>query len=233
MEAKNYRERALDNASSWESLSQEQKLLRTTGGLVSESFFYLGDNKQGREAAAIHSAFRERLYHEAKFAQDRMLRLFDSALYASLAQNRARAETLWYELVHLRRTLFPENKIKKARTAECWIYEAYAFLKLSEYDKVETQAQIGLGGLRNRKGRINTVRQNVREYGLVGVMTNLSAYLLSSSEEAKTVAQKSLEKYKRENIKYGRSGYDVIFDLQFSYPEVFTPVLPGTDPEWD
>jgi hypothetical protein len=192
----------------------------------------LGYDESGREVAAIYSAFRERLYHEAKFAQDRMIRLFDSALYASLAQNKTRAEALWQELVRLRRTLFPDNEVKK-RTAECWIYEAYALLKLGEYDQVEMPAKIGLEGLRNRKGRSKSVRQNVREYGLVDVMISLSAYMLSPSQQAKALAQKALEKYKKGNLKYGRSGYTVIFDLQFSYPDVLTPVLPGSDPEKD
>ncbi len=93
------------------------------------------------------------------------------------------SEVLWQKLVKTRKKLFPENKVKKARTDECWIYEAYALLKLAKYDEAKTQVHIGLEGLRNRKGRSKSIRQNVREYGLVNIIINLSIYLLSQNQE--------------------------------------------------
>lgn len=106
-------------------------------------------------------------------------------------------------------------------------------LKLGKYREIEAPAQIGLEGLRKGKGMFRIARQNEREYGLVDVMIKLSAYMLLPSQNAKALAQKALEKYKRENFKYGKLGYEVIFDLQFSYPDVFTRVLPGPTPERD
>jgi hypothetical protein len=227
----NFKTVALADISYWETLSQEDKPF--SAGSVAASFFYLGDNIRAREASAIYSAFRERLYHEAIFDKDQIICLFDAALYASLAQNQTKAETLWQELVQQRRRLFPEQEVIKKKTAQSWIYEAYALLKLGKYREVEAPAKIGLEGLRKGKGMLKVVRHNVREYGLADVMINLSAYLLSPNQEAKALAQKTPEKYKRENFKYGKLGYEVIFDLQFSYPDVFTPVLPGPNPEKD
>lgn len=222
---------ALANISYWETLSQEDRPIAARW--IAVSFFYLGDNERARETSAMYSAFREREYHEAIFDKDRIIRLFDAALYASLAQNQVRAEVLWQELVQQRRSLFPEREVIKKKTAQSWIYEAYALLKLGKYREVEAPAQIGMEGLRKGKGMLKAVRQNVPEYGLVAVMINLSAYMLSPSQQAKALAQSVLVKCKRESFKYGRSGYEVIFDLQISYPEVFTPVLPGPKPEMD
>jgi hypothetical protein len=103
----NFKEVTLAGISYWETLSQEDKPL--SAGIIAGSYFYLGDDKRAREASSIYSAFRERQYHEAIFDKDRIIRLFDAALYASLAQNRARAEALWQELVQQRRKLFPEQ----------------------------------------------------------------------------------------------------------------------------
>jgi hypothetical protein len=231
MEEKNYKEISLDSIPYWESLPQEDRSIAARW--ISESFFYLGDNERGREAAAIYSTFREKEYHEAIFDKDRIICLFDASLYASLAQNQVRAETLWQELVQQQRKLFPEHEVIKKKTAQGRIYEAYALLKLGAYKQVENPAQIGLAGLRQGKGMDPIARRNVKVYGLVSVMVHLSAYMLSPSQKVKALAQNALEEYKRENVKYGRSGYAVIFDMQFSYPDVFTPVLPGPDPEQD
>jgi hypothetical protein len=57
--------------------------------------------------------------------------------------------------------------------------------------------------------------------------------MLDPNSDLKENAQKALEDYKKENVRYGRLGYPVIFDLQNSYPDVFHPVLPGPDPEKD
>jgi hypothetical protein len=42
-----------------------------------------------------------------------------------------------------------------------------------------------------------------------------------------------LRVYKRENVRYGRLGYPIIFDLQFSYPDLLQPVLPAQNPVED
>jgi hypothetical protein len=64
-------------------------------------------------------------------------------------------------------------------------------------------------------------------------MQAVVAFRQMPSVEHKTQAQKALQIYKRENIRYGKRGYSVIFDLQFSYPDIFTPVLPGPKPDLD
>ncbi len=227
----NFKEVALASISYWETLSQEDKLF--SAGSAALSYFYLGNGIKAREASALYSASRESEFDKAIRSQDRITRLFDAALYASLAQNKSSAKLLWQKLIQQRRILFPEKDVVKRKTAQCWIYEAYGLLKLEEYKQVEIPAKIGLEGLRKGKGRVRSVRQNVREYGLVNVMINLSAYMISPNQLNRDAAQKALEKYKKENFKYGKLGYEVIFDLQISYPDVFSPVLPSSDPEND
>ena len=47
-------------------------------------------------------------------------------------------------------------------------------------------------------------------------------------------SEKALLDYKKTGLRYGRlNNYPLIFDLQFSCSDVFTHVLPGSDPDKD
>jgi len=179
----NFKKAALAGIADWETVLEADKPF--DAGNMALFFFYLGDYERAREASAMYSVFLEKDYYEPIFDNDRLRRLFDVALYASLAQDQARAETFWRELAQQRRTLFPETKVLQKRTAEVWIYEAYARLKLGEFNQVAAPAQIGLEGLRQGKGRSRAARRNKREYGLAGVLLTLSAYKQSPSQTNK------------------------------------------------
>ncbi|MCL4296642.1 MAG: hypothetical protein KJ077_12975 [Anaerolineae bacterium] len=223
---------AMKNISYWESLSDEAK--RRQGDLMAVFCFYLGDYKQGQEASYLHSLHKEEESLSENFSEEtRISFLFDAGLNASLAQKQAKAKEIWQRLVQWRREWFPEKQVVKPQTANIWIYEAYALMKVERYSEVETPAQIGFEGLLKGKGLHPEPRSNEWVYGLVDVIKSLSAYKLNFSNERKRQAQQDLETYKEENFSYGKGGYGIIFDLQFSYPDVFVSILPGSSPEQD
>jgi hypothetical protein len=200
-------------------------------GPVACFLFYRGDLKRAQEVSLIYSVFREQeaaKLHEYAALWD----LFEAAAYRDLAQKHLQARRLWETLVVKRRDL-NDGEIVRRRKANYWIYEAYALTKLERYDEVVVFARKGFEEICKGHGIEKVPHRNSLEYGLVAVLEALAAYKLNPTPEGKKVAQRALLAYKKENARYGRLGYNVIFDLQFSYPHVFTSVLPGPDPEKD
>jgi hypothetical protein len=200
-------------------------------GDIADWFFYLGDLKRAREVSYTYSLYSA---EEAtkRDEYDELYYLFLAALYRSLTQKSSEAQNLWRALVNKRRKL-DENGILQRRKAHIWIYEAYALTKLERFGEAAEPARRGFEGISKGKGIQPAPHKNSREYGLADVLIALADYRLTPTSVGKKKAQKALVTYKKENFKYGKLGYGVIFDLQFSYPDVFTPVLPGPDPEKD
>ena len=231
MPEKSFKQVAIKNVSDWESLPEEDKILVSNSMAI--CLFYLGDLVRAREVSYLYSHHKENQDKEGVNRRTRISSHFLAGLYASLAQEQTKAEKHWQQLVWYRRDFFPENQAQKPKTAYIWIYEAYALMKLRRYEEVEQPAKIGFEGLLAGMGIYSNPRQNEREYGLANVMLTLSSYMLQPTELGRQQAQQALITYKEENVKYSRRGYAIIFDLQFSYPDVFIPVLPGPDPELD
>jgi hypothetical protein len=202
--------------------------------------FYLGDLERAKEVSYAYSVWAQPKDPRPFFPRNHplglhaglFLNLFRTALFRDLAQAHLEAQALWQRLVDERRRV-SEDDILKHRAVRIWVYEAYALAKLGRYDEVALPARKGFEGICNGKGVDRAPHNNSREYGLVAVLEGLAAYQMKPTPEGKEKAQKALTVYKRENLRYGRLGYEVIFDLQFSYPDVFTPVLPGPNPEKD
>lgn len=200
-------------------------------GNVSNWFFYLNDFKRAREVSYAYSVYAEQNAAN-RDEYDALYHLFQAALYRSLAQKFVEAQELWQTLIERRRQLQEEEMLRR-RLANYWVNEAYALTKLERYSEVAEPAQRGFDAIRQGKGIQSAPHKNSREYGLVDVLVTLAAYKLNPSATGQQETQKSLITYKKENVRYGRHGYGVIFDLQFAYSDIFTPVLPGADPEKD
>lgn len=231
MPRESFKQVAARNVSDWESLAEEDKILAADA--VAVFLFYLGDLEYARKVSYSYSLFRESRDRKGVDWLARIHALFSAGLYASLAQAQTVADEHWQNLVERRRVFFSEDRVREPQTANIWIYEAYALMKLRRYNEVEQPAKIGFEGLLAGLGLYSSPRYNEIEYGLVNVMLTLSNYLLHPTEIGKQQAQQALITYKEENTKYSKRGYAIIFDLQFSYPKIFTPVLPGPDPEKD
>ncbi len=211
------------------SIPQEPEM---AGGLAI-CFYYLGDEERGKEASYLYSVYCAESAETVPYDFTKVLYLFDAALYRSLAQRPSEARALWQYLVNTRQGRLSEEELLKLRKAHLWIYEAYALAKLERYNDVTEPAGKGFDGICRGKGVFKAPHQNSKEYGLAHVLQALAAYKLNPTPEGQRDAQKALIAYKKENLRYGRIGYPVIFDLQLSYSDVFTPVLPGPDPEGD
>ena len=199
-------------------------------------WFYLKDFERAREASLVYSLFTYD-NNEKIEAYSRIIGLFQSALFRGLALHSDEANQIWQQIIDLRRSSFIEADIyqKKPgwRIGCAWVYEAYALTKLGRYAEVTEPARIGHEAIRRGKGINPTPYVNALEFGLSKVLIELANYQLSPDEKQKKAAQKALQAYKDNNFKYYRMGYAVIFDLQFTYPDVFTPVLPGSNPDMD
>jgi len=195
-------------------------------------FFYLGDYQKAREVSYAFSKYAEQEFANAFLQSLVVSTLFNAGLYRSLAQRQSEADKLWQDLIVFVENL-SKNDILKKRKANYWIYEAYALAKLGRYEEVLEPALKGFDGLKKGKGIHKAPHNNTIEYGLVNVLETLVTFQKEPIPENKQKSQKALMDYKKENVRYGRLGYGVIFDLQISYPDVFIPVLPGSDPEQD
>jgi hypothetical protein len=202
--------------------------------LVAQYYFYLGDLDHAREVSYKSSVYLEERA-ESRFSRGFIASgvsdLFDSALYRSLAQ-KDDALKLWQGVVEKRR-LISETQILEQLMAHIWIYEAYALAKLKRYVEVYEPVEKGLDGINNGKSIYDTPSKNLRVYDLARVLMKLASYQIEKNRETQKNAQSALLEYKKKNSEYSRAGYDIIFDLQFSYPDVFEPVLPGKDPDED
>jgi hypothetical protein len=200
--------------------------------LMATFLFYLGDMQRAKETSYSYSIYSEERYERTILQFHRNVALFDAALFRDLAEVKTEARKLWQKII-VEVDNFSDDQIIKNRHAHLWIYQAYAFLKLGEYQKVTNPAKKGFDWIVKGKGIDKAPHRNSREYGLADVLFTLSDYMLNPNSELKEKAQSALEDYKKENVRYGKLGYPVIFDLQNSYPDVFNPVLPGPDPEKD
>lgn len=200
--------------------------------LIAQYLFYMGDINHAREVSYKASIYWEKQATSALLETYSVNSLFDSALYRSLAHQKNDAVQLWQTLVEKRRHI-SEVQLLEQRMAHLWVYEAYALEKLKRYDEVPVLAKMGLNAINKGMATYRIPHQNSRVYGLVDVLLNLANYQIQRNSELQKQTQEALMNYKNENRKYGRLGYDIIFDLQFSYPDIFKPVLPGSDPEQD
>lgn len=203
-----------------------------TADQIATFLFYLGDVDRARDVAYLFSRYCEENYTKYPSVLNSLYHLFRTALFRDLAGRQQDAEQQWGILVSLRRTI-GEDYILKSRRANLLIYEAYALAKLERYGDVSEPAQRGFQGIVKRKGITEAPHKNSLEYGLAGVLHALVSYKLDPGPLSRQKAQDALLAYKKENFRYGRLGYPVIFDLQMSYSDVFKPVLPGPDPDRD
>ena len=188
--------------------------------------FYMGNFKHAREVSYKSSIYFEERSCKASLESYKVSELFESALYRGLAKKEDEALELWRQAIEMKRQISDEVLLKQ-RMAHLWVYEAYALAKLESYEELSEPAQKGLAGINKGKATYKAQHRNSRFYGLADVLINLANHKIHSSEENKKLAQIGLLFFKKENLRYGRLGYDIIFDLQFTYPEVFEPVLPS------
>lgn len=198
-------------------------------------FYYLNDFVHAKELSYKASAFLK-LRAEHRFAKNHLAlgvgSLFESALYRSLAQRADEALGLWQEVIDKRRQI-SEEQLLIENMSHLWVYEAYSLERLGRYNEVHEPAMKGFHGINTGKTLYDEPRRNSHVYMLVELLINLASYQVSPSREGQRKVQEALVTYKNENLKYGRLGYDIIFDLQSSYPDIFEPILPGADPEQD
>lgn len=209
--------------------------LAIAADLLAIFFFYLGDYDRGKKASFIHSLYREKQITNDFDIHSRIYMLFFAGLYRDLAQVHDDAQSIWERLVDLRRSSLKEEDIYKKwlgwRPGCAWVHEAYALTKLGRYREVAEPARIGHEAIIKKRGIDPVARKNSREFGLTDLLIELADYQLFPDEQRKKSVQKALQAYKQANYRWGRLGYGVIFDLQFTYPDIFTPVLPGPDPK--
>jgi hypothetical protein len=248
-----FRHIALKETAWWLEVCQrgEQAKYAKSINTLAAMFFYLGDIEQGRETSYLYSVNREQEIQvmagssyrilislgaseaDAEAAErrnDDVWLLFNAGLYRSLANRPAEAVLLWQKLVDRRRSCWSRKDILRHSKAYLWLYEAYALTKLERYREVRKPADLGFKWIGRGKGVYKEPPYDRKVYGLAAVLKALAAYKLWPSEEGKLEAQRALVAYKGETYPYNRAAYDVIFDLQFSYPDVFTPVLPSWEP---
>ncbi len=194
--------------------------------------FYIGEYSRAQEICYKGSIYFEKTAGRSTLETYEVLYLFDSALYRSLAQRNEEALMLWREVIEKRRKISDEILLKQ-RMAHLWVYEAYALAKLEQYNEVTQPAQKGFTGINKGKSTYKAPHRNSHVYGLADVIISLANYRIEPNREHEQRAQKTLLAYKKENRRYGRLGYDVIFDLQFSYPDLFEPILPSKNPNED
>jgi hypothetical protein len=251
-----YRHIALSNTAWWLEVCQrgEKTKYAEFAELTAIGFFYLGNLEHGRETSYLYSISREQKIQawagsryrllislgaseaDAEAAErrnDDVLWLFQAGLYRSLANRPEEAALLWQKLVERRRSCWPRKDILRRSEAYLWLYEAYALAKLGRYREVRKPADLGFKWIGRGKGLYKEPPYDPKVYGLAAVLKALAAYKLQPSGEGKAEAQRTLVAYKGETYPHNRAAYDVIFDLQFSYPDVFTPVLPGWEPGVD
>jgi tetratricopeptide (TPR) repeat protein len=203
-----------------------------TANLIATFLFYLGDIERAREVSHLYSRYSEDNYNKYPRELNKLYHLFRAALFRALSGRQQEAEELWGTLVDLRRTV-GEAEILKSRRANVLIYEAYALAKLGRYREVPEPAQRGFQGIIKGKGITEAPHKNSLEYGLADVLDTLVSFRLDPKPMSQQKSQDALLAYKKENFRYGRLGYSVIFDLQMSYPDVLKPVLPGPVPNED
>lgn len=185
---------------------------------------YLGKNKQAKELCYKFSVFLEERAKQNKLLPLSMHDYLKSSLFRSLAGYKNEANTLWSTTIDISNQI-SDKDIINYRAAEIWVFEAYGLAKLNKYELVNEFALKGFKAINKNKSPHN----HTAAYGLADLIIKLADYKINSIEENKKKAQKSLLVYKRENIRHGRLGYGYIFDIQNSYPDVFTQVLPSND----
>lgn len=232
----NFKELAERNISEWSpSFPIDHPRLM---GRTAISLFYLGDFDQAQQISRMYSDYKYKLYKEGKpplahFDKDKIKHLFDAALYASLANDHAKANTFWQELIDQRSRLFPGDQVTEYRTAEAWLYEAYALVRLGQYDQAEKSTLIGLQGVLAGNGISTEAHVYKPSELLADLILKLAQYKKQPNSEYKDMLQEALQNCHEDGAQSIRSHYEVIFDLQFSYPDDIVPVLPSENPDDD
>ena len=194
--------------------------------------FYLGEVDRARETSRLFSQYSEETYRRHKLVSEGLLHLFQAALFRGLSGRSEEASSLWAELVEVRRTV-TDDQVLKTRRAHYFIYEAYGLAKMKRYSEIERPSRKGFEGMTAGRGIFQAPHRNSLEYGVASVLEGMARYASDPSPVERDALQSALRQYKNENVRYGRSGYSVIFDLQMSYPDIFAQILPGPDPGKD
>lgn len=193
---------------------------------------YLGKNKQAKELCYKFSIFLENRSKQNKLLPFSLHDLFKSSLFRSLAGYQDEANFLWKNAIILSHQI-PEKDINTCKVGQIWVFEAYGLIKLNKYELVHEAALKGFEAIRKGNATFNASHKNTEAYGLADLTIKLAEYKINPTEGNKQKAQNSLVVYKKENLRYGKLGYSYIFDIQISYPDVFTTVLPSNSSNLD
>jgi len=204
---------------------------RTADGAATH-LFYLGQTQKAREASSLYCQYSKGKFQSNPNHPAGLYHGFRAALFADLAAEHSEDRKLWEEVVD-GISQIPSSTIKNHKAFNLLVNQAYAFAKLERFDEVSDPAREGRRGIDEGNGTFDAPHRNSREFALAPLLIQLAEYTLYKQEASRKEIQRALLNYKSENVRYGRLGYSVIFDLQFSYPEIFDPVLPGPDPEKD
>lgn len=202
-------------------------------GDIATKLFYLGHIRKAQQVSKFFAGYSESEFGEFNSPHPHAYyHLFLAGLYWSLGKDPTNARKAWHELVEGVDDL-EDEEILVRKAANQWVMQSYGYAKLNEYAKVEDPARKGRLALEEKKGTHKAPHRNSREFALAPLLVKLAKFKLNDEKASQEEVQEALQEYKSENVRYGRLGYPVIFDLQFSYPDVFDPVLPGDDPEKD
>lgn len=204
---------------------------RTADGAAT-NLFYLGEIEKARNASLLHSQHSKEKYLNNPDHPAALYHGFRAALFADLAAEHSEAQGLWKKVTYGIDQL-PRETITNYKAFNLLINQAYGLTKLERFDQVIEPAREGRKGIEQGKGTFDAPHRNSREFALAPLLIRLAEFKMNDKKVSREEVQEALQDYKTENVRYGRLGYPVIFDLQFSYPDVFDPVLPGEDPEKD
>lgn len=237
-EHRTYKQNAIDNIFNtvWGSYADGTSAFPKgeirVAGICATFFFDLGYLEQAREASYRYSIYMEKEAMQRSPAFNRIDALFFAGLYRDLAQRQQEARTLWLHYIEQRQAL-SMAQLYKWRQAHLLIYEGYALTKLGRHSEITEPVRAGFEGICQGKGVFKAPHRNSRVYALADFLLTLREHALDPTLGKKQAAQEALAAYKRENVRYGRLGYPIIFDLQFSFPDLLHPVLPAEDPAAD
>jgi hypothetical protein len=225
---------ATEGKQSWLEIYQRGNVnsYERIAGPASLWLFYLGDNRDGQLASDIYSRYQENEHSRLK-SYPTMMTLFRACLYRSLAQKNEEALKLWQLFVNMRHKTFSISYLLNQKRAEYLVMEAYALAKMGKYQDSILVTREGIKYIEKGYTLYQPFSEDPLIYGLPTLLLSLSDYHLFPNSESKQNAQQQLLAYKNLKAKGKKSGYAVVFDMQFSYPDVFDPVLPGPNPDKD
>jgi hypothetical protein len=200
--------------------------------ILSHALFYLGHREKAKEAAYAYSIFQERKVDKIPREINKLMPIGEAALYRDLSGRKGETKILWNRFFKVIAEI-PDEQVIQERRSNYLVQVGYGLMKLGRHKDAIRFASRGQKAIEDGYGIFKEARRNTREYGLITVIRAIIDFELKSSDEAKHTAQQTLQNYKDASAKRNRLGYPVIFNLQQSYPDIFDPVLPGSDPDKD